>query len=456
MATSPGSWVTSATCSRRTAAEPARSRPSISRPWTSTCPSSGRSRPASRCRSVVLPLPDRPTTAVSVPDANEAETPESTGLRAPAKRLNTLRSSATVAPGVAACSWNIAGGGSIERPVERVARQHELLLAALGMKPRRRAERLQQRVRQPHPARLGHDQRRADARASLLDHATVADVDQAVGDRRRRLVVADHERGRPLLACELGDQPVDDRCVLGVQLAGGLVCQQQPGAVGQCGAQGDALLLTARQRPWAGIDPVAEPDALEQPGGDCASLRPRRAEQLEPEADGVDARQIGGEGPCVMLVEQSRGSAPGTSPPLPRRGSRRPCRARGQRRPTAGRTPRPCAAGSTSRSRSARARPRSRPARPGASAPGARPRSRRRSGGCGRPRGRRRRASFEAPGGAFGPVAAEGGERCHLRDEQRGEHQRRDPDARDEPVGIQPQRRLRHSGRSGHPDQRDD
>ena len=62
-----------------------------------------------------MPLPDRPITAVSVPDANEAETPESTGLGAPAKRLNTLRSSATVAPGVAACSWNIAGAG-VSRP----------------------------------------------------------------------------------------------------------------------------------------------------------------------------------------------------------------------------------------------------------------------------------------------------------------------------------------------------
>src|SRR5438876_435959 len=64
--TRPGSWVTSATCLRRRAATRERLMLPISCPWTITSPLVGRSSPATRWSSVVLPLPDRPTTAVNV------------------------------------------------------------------------------------------------------------------------------------------------------------------------------------------------------------------------------------------------------------------------------------------------------------------------------------------------------------------------------------------------------
>jgi hypothetical protein len=40
-----------------------------------TRPSLGRSSPAATCRSVLLPEPEGPITAVNVPDASETETP---------------------------------------------------------------------------------------------------------------------------------------------------------------------------------------------------------------------------------------------------------------------------------------------------------------------------------------------------------------------------------------------
>ena len=134
------------------------------------------------------------------------------------------------------------------------------------MQARRRAERLEQRIGQPHPAGLGDDERAPQPGPAFLDHAPVADVDQAVGDRRRRLVVADDERRRPLLARELADQPVDDLRILGIELARRLVGQQQPRTVGEGRAQCDALLLAARERAGMGLEPVAEPDPLEQLG----------------------------------------------------------------------------------------------------------------------------------------------------------------------------------------------
>jgi hypothetical protein len=90
--------------------------------------------------------------------------------------------------------------------------------------------------------------------------------------------VADHERGRPLLACKLRDQSVDDLRVFGVELSGGLVGQQKPGAMGESRTQRDALLLTAGERAGTGVELVAEPDPLQQLGSDFSRLRPRRAE----------------------------------------------------------------------------------------------------------------------------------------------------------------------------------
>src|SRR5262249_59340174 len=64
-------------------------------------------------------------------------------------------------------------------------------------------------------------------------HPPVADVDDAVGDRRRARVVADDDRGGALGARQLADQLVDNRGVLRVHLARGLVGEQARAAMGE-------------------------------------------------------------------------------------------------------------------------------------------------------------------------------------------------------------------------------
>ena len=75
----PGSWPTRATFAARNTARASRSRRARSWPSTSARPVLGCSSPASRCRSVVLPEPEGPVTATSVPLANSASRPASGG-----------------------------------------------------------------------------------------------------------------------------------------------------------------------------------------------------------------------------------------------------------------------------------------------------------------------------------------------------------------------------------------
>ena len=65
-------------------------------------PPSGRSKPASRRSSVVLPLPDAPSTAVSAPGATRRLTASSTGRAPKALPRPLIRSSAKGQPGSAA------------------------------------------------------------------------------------------------------------------------------------------------------------------------------------------------------------------------------------------------------------------------------------------------------------------------------------------------------------------
>jgi hypothetical protein len=62
-------WNTSPTCCPRQAASPDSDREPRSAPAARTVPEVGRSIPASRFSNVVLPLPDRPTTATNSPCA---------------------------------------------------------------------------------------------------------------------------------------------------------------------------------------------------------------------------------------------------------------------------------------------------------------------------------------------------------------------------------------------------
>ena len=162
-----------------------------------------------------------------------------------------------------------------------------------GLETPRAAERVEQRVGQADPARLRDDQRARPAGNALLDDPAVADVDEPVGDRGRRLVVADDDGRRALLAGELGDQAVDGVGVVRVQLAGGLVGEQQVGPVRERGAERDPLLLAAGEARGPVVEPVAEADSLEQPRRHGARFRTAGTEELEPEAHGLRASEVG-------------------------------------------------------------------------------------------------------------------------------------------------------------------
>ena len=88
--------------------------------------------------------------------------------------------------------------------------------------------------------------------------------DPAIGVGERGVVVADHERRRTLLVHELADQGVDERRGGRIQLARGLVGEQQPRAMRERRAQRDPLLLAAREAPGQLVRAVAEADAIEQ------------------------------------------------------------------------------------------------------------------------------------------------------------------------------------------------
>ena len=76
--------------------------------------------------------------------------------------------------------------------------------------------------------------------------------------------MTDDEGGDAFLARELGEQRVDGRGAELVELAGGLVGDQEPGPVRERGAERDALLLAARQLAGVRVGAVEEPDALEE------------------------------------------------------------------------------------------------------------------------------------------------------------------------------------------------
>ena len=130
-------------------------------------------------------------------------------------------------------------------------------------------------------------------------------MNEPVGDRGRRLVVADDDGRRALLAGELGDQAVDGVGVLGVQLAGGLVCEQQVRPVRERGAERDPLLLAAGEARGPVVEPVAQADPLQQPRRRGARFRAAGTVELEPEAYRLRAGEVGRESARVVLVEDA-------------------------------------------------------------------------------------------------------------------------------------------------------
>ena len=124
----------------------------------------------------------------------------------------------------------------------------------------------QQLFGQAQPAAAAHDDRvaRLVAAAPLLRDPPVADAHDAVGDARGLGVVADDHRRAAVLAHELGEHVVDLVGGRGVELAGGLVGEEEPRPVGERGAERDALLLAAGELRRPPVALLREADPLEQ------------------------------------------------------------------------------------------------------------------------------------------------------------------------------------------------
>jgi hypothetical protein len=118
-----------------------------------------------------------------------------------------------------------------------------------------------------------------------------------------RVVAHDHRR-RARSAHEFAKEPIDGGGVRGVEFAGGLVGEQQPGPVRDRCADGDSLLLAAREGARPVVGPVGEPDPLEQIVRCAAGVARVVPEQLELERHRLAAGQVGREGARVVLVEQ--------------------------------------------------------------------------------------------------------------------------------------------------------
>ena len=108
----------------------------------------------------------------------------------------------------------------------------------------------------------------------LLADSAVADVDDAVGDRRRGGIVADDERGGALLARERGEQVEDGPRAVLVELARRLVGDEQRRRGRERGAERDPLLLAARELAGSRVRAVEEADPLEQLARARVSLAP--------------------------------------------------------------------------------------------------------------------------------------------------------------------------------------
>ena len=196
---------------------------------------------------MVLPDPERPTTALSRPVGKAWLRPSS-----------TLAAEAALAVALGDPAARQRAGGRIGRAARvrrrrrsgRAAspnrRQDHVALCAAGLGPAADPGLGQQVLGDAQPAAAA-DHDRGLAVLRLVAQPAVADLHRAVGDRRRRRVVGHHDHRAAVLAGELADQLVDRRGAYRVELAARLVGEQQVGAVGQGGADGDALLLAARE-----------------------------------------------------------------------------------------------------------------------------------------------------------------------------------------------------------------
>jgi hypothetical protein len=150
-------------------------------------------------------------------------------------------------------------------------------------------------------------------------HPSVADSDDAVGDRGHGGIVGDDHGGASLFPRELGDEPVDQPGVLAVELARGLVGEEEAGAVGDRGAHGHALLLAARELGGARAGALAQPDALEHRVRPPRPLGARDADQAELERHELAGGELRIERAPVVLLDVPERAGPVLGAAAPRK-----------------------------------------------------------------------------------------------------------------------------------------
>ena len=257
-----------------------------------------------RCSSVVLPEPERPSTATSRPRVNAASKPD--------EHLVRPGSAAVALVDPAQLAHDLAADG---RLALRAARRRGRLAVAGELRPRPRLPRQLARPPMPASSRALSGSRTqpprpttsrcGPPRTQLAADAPVAHVHDAVGELGRGLVVADDHERRPAAGDQLAEQAVDGARRARVELARRLVGQQQRRRVGERRAGRDALLLAARERRGRVVGAVCESHAVEQRQSARPALARRDASERERQRDVVGAGERGGEGARVVLIEEA-------------------------------------------------------------------------------------------------------------------------------------------------------
>ena len=126
----------------------------------------------------------------------------------------------------------------------------------------------------------------------LGDDVAVAELQDAVGDRRERLVVGDEHDRRPCFPVDLAQHFEHELAGAEVEVAGRLVAEDQLRRLGKRASHGDALLLAAGELGGEVAGPLGESDLGEELGGVEIRAVAVALGELEGEADVL----LGGQG----------------------------------------------------------------------------------------------------------------------------------------------------------------
>jgi len=106
-------------------------------------------------------------------------------------------------------------------------------------------------------------------------------------------VMGDDDRGQALALMEVPDKAHDRLTRLPVQVAGGLVGEQEFRLVDQSPGDGDALLFSAREKAGLLAGSVREEDLVEDPGGPPVGFRPVESGDQERQQDVLRGAELG-------------------------------------------------------------------------------------------------------------------------------------------------------------------